>query len=156
MRAAVFAGVPDSYIDSGAATFTRMPSGMALARFAEGAATAFETAGVLVMLGGALVTLGLVLASRDRQNLQDMLLDFRRRFGRAMVLGLELLVAADILHTLATPGLREVIALASIVVIRTFLSWSLVVEIEGRWPWQPRPPPVVAAPGRTHTTPVTT
>ena len=64
---------------------------------------------------------------------------FRRVLGRAILLGLELLVAADIIKTVAvTPTLDSVVVLAIIVLIRTFLSWSLELEISGRWPWQKR------------------
>lgn len=57
--------------------------------------------------------------------------------GRAILLGLELLVAADIINTVAIdPTLESLAVLAGIVLIRTFLSLSLEVEIEGRWPWQ--------------------
>ena len=62
---------------------------------------------------------------------------FREGLGRALLLGLELLVAADIIRTVAvTPTIESVLVLALIVVIRTFLSWSLEVELNGRWPWQ--------------------
>ncbi|MFE5672364.1 DUF1622 domain-containing protein [Agromyces sp. NPDC056523] len=62
---------------------------------------------------------------------------FRRVLGRGILVGLELLVAADIIRTVAvTPTLESVAVLALIVLIRTFLSWSLAVEITGRWPWQ--------------------
>lgn len=62
---------------------------------------------------------------------------FRSRLGRAILLGLELLVAGDIIKTVAvTPTLYDVTVLGIIVVIRTFLSWSLDLEITGRWPWQ--------------------
>lgn len=62
---------------------------------------------------------------------------FRRFLGRSILLGLELLVAADIIRTVAiTPTLATVGVLAAIVVIRTFLSWTLELEITGRWPWQ--------------------
>ncbi|HRA68965.1 MAG TPA: DUF1622 domain-containing protein, partial [Caldilinea sp.] len=57
--------------------------------------------------------------------------------GKSLLLGLEVLVAADVIHTVAleaTP--QSVIVLGLLVLIRTFLSWALVVEIEGRWPWQ--------------------
>ena len=68
---------------------------------------------------------------------------FRRVLGRAILLGLELLVAADIIKTVAvTPTLDSVVVLAIIVLIRTFLSWSLELEISGRWPWQKRGAPV--------------
>ena len=62
---------------------------------------------------------------------------FRRFLGRSILLGLELLVAADIIRTVAvTPTFESVGVLALIVLIRTFLSWSLELEITGRWPWQ--------------------
>ncbi|WP_234050316.1 MULTISPECIES: DUF1622 domain-containing protein [unclassified Xanthobacter] len=61
----------------------------------------------------------------------------RSSLGMAILLGLELLVAADIISTVAIePSLESLAVLAGIVVIRTFLSFSLEVEIEGRWPWQ--------------------
>ena len=57
--------------------------------------------------------------------------------GQAILLGLEVLVAADIVRTVAsTPTLQGVSVLALVVAIRTFLSWSLALELEGRWPWQ--------------------
>ncbi len=62
--------------------------------------------------------------------------DYRRGLGQALLLGLELLVAADIIRTVAvTPTLDSVAVLAVIVLIRTFLSWSLEVEVNGRFPW---------------------
>jgi uncharacterized membrane protein len=68
--------------------------------------------------------------------------DYRSRVGRAILLGLEFLVAADIINTVAIePTLQSLGILAGIVLIRTFLSFSLEVEIEGRWPWQRALPP---------------
>ena len=65
---------------------------------------------------------------------------FRQQLGRSILLGLELLVAADIIRTVAvTPTLSSVSVLALIVLIRTFLSFSLELEITGRWPWQKAP-----------------
>jgi len=62
---------------------------------------------------------------------------YKRLLGRSLILALEILVAADVIRTvlldLTAQGLET---LASLVVIRTFLSWSLVVELEGHWPWQ--------------------
>jgi uncharacterized membrane protein len=64
---------------------------------------------------------------------------FRASLGRALLLGLEILVAADVVRTAAlAPDLRNFEALGVLVVVRTFLSWSIVVEVEGRWPWQRR------------------
>ncbi len=70
---------------------------------------------------------------------------YRQDVGRAILLGLEFLVAGDIISTVAvSPTFTSVGVLAGIVAIRTFLSFSLEVELEGRWPWQrarqPAPP----------------
>ncbi len=66
---------------------------------------------------------------------------FRARLGSGLLLGLEILVAADVIRTVAfEPTLESVAVLGLLVVIRTFLSWALVVEIEERWPWQARKP----------------
>jgi len=63
---------------------------------------------------------------------------YRERLGRSLLLGLEILVAADVVRTVALePTLRNILGLGLLVVIRTFLSWSIVLEIEGRWPWEP-------------------
>ena len=63
---------------------------------------------------------------------------FKHTLARALLLGLELLVAADIIDTVVLETtLDSVIVLGLLVLIRTFLSWSLIVEMEGRWPWQP-------------------
>ena len=60
---------------------------------------------------------------------------------RSLLLGLEILVAADVIRTVALdPTLQAVASLGLLVLVRTFLTWTLVVEEEGRWPWQPRGP----------------
>ena len=64
-------------------------------------------------------------------------LEYKHALGRALLLGLEILVAADVVRTVALePTLENIASLGLLVVVRTFLSWSLVVEIEGRWPWR--------------------
>lgn len=73
--------------------------------------------------------------------------------GRGLLLALEFLVAADVIQTVALdPSIQNVLTLAMLVVVRTFLSWSVVVEIEGNWPWNlsraPRPPEAGAPPLR--------
>jgi uncharacterized membrane protein len=69
---------------------------------------------------------------------------YREGLGSTLLLGLEFLVAADIIKTVAiTPTFRSVGILAIIVLIRTFLSWSLELELEGRWPWQRQEEPRV-------------
>jgi uncharacterized membrane protein len=66
--------------------------------------------------------------------------ELKVRLGKALLLGLEILVAADIVRTVALEAtLQSVLVLGLLVLIRTFLSWALVVEIEGRWPWTIRP-----------------
>jgi uncharacterized membrane protein len=64
---------------------------------------------------------------------------YKIRIGRSLLLGLEVVVAADIVKTIAVaPTFTSLGVLAGLVLIRTFLSWTLVLEIEGRWPWQHR------------------
>lgn len=63
--------------------------------------------------------------------------EYKHTLGEALLLGLEILVAADVIRTVALePTFENVAALGLLVVVRTFLGWALVVEIEGRWPWQ--------------------
>jgi uncharacterized membrane protein len=63
---------------------------------------------------------------------------YKLRLARSLLLGLEILVAADVIRTVAlNPNLAAIAALGVLVLIRTFLSWTLVLEVEGRWPWQP-------------------
>ena len=112
---------------------------------------AIETVGkVIDAVGVATIALGGVLAAgiavgRLLRRTPDTYRLFRSQLGRAILVGLELLVAADIIRTVAVePTLANVGVLAVIVVIRTFLSWSLELEISGRWPWQSGPKPVDA------------
>ena len=64
---------------------------------------------------------------------------YRHHLGKALLLGLELLVAADVIRTVTlAPTLYNIAVLGLLVLIRTFLSWAMSVEIEGRWPWQAR------------------
>ncbi|KFA87178.1 DUF1622 domain-containing protein [Archangium violaceum] len=97
----------------------------------------FEGAGVAVMVVGTLVSIVLVLAHYRRGGGEQAFRSFREKVGRAILLGLELLVAADIIRTVSEePTLRGVIVLGLIVLIRTFLSFTLAVELEGHWPWK--------------------
>lgn len=88
---------------------------------------------VLGLLGASVAVLWQVL--RGRSGAEAFAL-YRSNLGRAILLGLEFLVAADIISTVAIePTLQSLLILGGIVLIRTFLSFSLEVEIEGRWPW---------------------
>ncbi|MDR7385111.1 DUF1622 domain-containing protein [Promicromonospora iranensis] len=97
---------------------------------------AVDAAGVVaVVLGAVVATVFAVTRLARRQG--EVYGRYRRFLGRSILLGLELLVAADIIRTVAVaPTLESVGVLAGIVLIRTFLSWSLELEITGRWPWQ--------------------
>jgi len=64
--------------------------------------------------------------------------EYKQRVGKALLLGLELLLAADVVYTVTLDlTLSSIATLGLLVLVRTFLGWSLVVEIDGRWPWQP-------------------
>lgn len=115
---------------------------------------AIESVGkVIDAVGVATIALGAALAAgiavgRLMRRTPDTYRVFRGQLGRAILVGLELLVAADIIRTVAvTPTMQSVGVLAGIVVIRTFLSWSLELEISGRWPWQGGPKAPVRADG---------
>ena len=98
-----------------------------------------EAAGLAaIVIGAAYATVRFVLGLRRRDDDErHPLACYRSNLGRAILLGLEFLVAADIVHTVAIePTLDSLAVLAGIVLIRTFLSFSLEVELEGRWPWQ--------------------
>jgi uncharacterized membrane protein len=103
-----------------------------------GIATALETAGVTVIVVGAFGTTVLFLwRSFQQGGFNAAFTQFRRSFGKAILLGLEFLVAADIVGTVAIgPTLQDLSVLGLLVLIRTFLSFSLEMEITGRWPWQ--------------------
>jgi uncharacterized membrane protein len=103
-----------------------------------GIARGVEAAGVAIIVGGASwATVLFVGELARRARFGAAYADYRRDLGRAILLGLELLVAGDIIRTVAVdPTLNSVVVLGLIVLIRTFLSFSLEVEINGRWPWQ--------------------
>ncbi len=97
---------------------------------------AFDAIGVVVIAGGVIVAARHLVAGIWTSHAMDIR-RFRQDFGAAIVLGLEFLVAGDIIRTVVvSPTLENVAVLAIIVLIRTVLSMALQVEIEGRWPWQ--------------------
>jgi uncharacterized membrane protein len=88
---------------------------------------------VLGIVGATILVLWQVLRGRSGSDAFSL---YRSNLGRAILLGLEFLVAADIINTVAIePTLQSLAVLGGIILIRTFLSFSLEVEIEGRWPW---------------------
>lgn len=107
----------------------------------ESVGKAVDVAGVVaIVLGIAVSSVIAAVALLQRGPEQtDIYHRYRRWLGRSILLGLELLVAADIIRTVAVaPTFQSVGVLALIVLIRTFLSFSLELEITGRWPWQKR------------------
>jgi len=100
----------------------------------------------LDLVGVGLIAIGLVISFARFAGIVfapaaggDTYRQLRQDIGRAILLGLEVLVAADIIRTVAvTPTLESVAVLGAIVVIRTFLSMSLQLEVDGRLPWQAR------------------
>ena len=100
--------------------------------------TAFELAGVGVLAIGSVIAVVRSLVSLI--SLRDGPVAYRHLrlyLGRSIMIGLELLIAADIIHSVAVdPTPATVGVLGLIVLVRTFLSWSLDVEINGEWPWQ--------------------
>jgi uncharacterized membrane protein len=103
---------------------------------------AVDTAGVLVIgVGFAVATVVFVYRYWRRGSADGLYRPYRQNIGRAILLGLEFLVGGDIIRTVAvSPTFASVGVLGLIVVIRTFLSFSLEVELDGRWPWQAKSP----------------
>jgi uncharacterized membrane protein len=98
-----------------------------------------DAAGVAIMFVGAAAAAGTATIRLTRHEIATYR-RFRQQLGQAILLGLELLVAGDIVRTVAAePSLTSIAVLAGIVLIRTFLSFSLEVELTGRWPWQGQP-----------------
>ena len=103
-----------------------------IAMLAEG----IEALAVLVIVGG--IVYGIVrYFLHTRLKVDGAYKRFKDRIGNSLLLGVEFLVAADIIRTVAlNPTLQSVAVLGVLVLIRTFLSWALFVEVEGTWPWQ--------------------
>jgi uncharacterized membrane protein len=100
-------------------------------------AKVIEAVGVLVILSGILWSGISYLRSGKNDRETSAFSYFRKSLGRSTLLGLEFLVAADIIHTVATtPTFRSLGVLGLLIVIRTFLSIEIEMELEGRWPWQ--------------------
>jgi uncharacterized membrane protein len=119
---------------------TSTAGGETITEWIELAALAIELIAVAIIAGAIIYAISLYLfQSILRPDKEGQYQQLKVRLGKALLLGLEILVAADIIRTVALEAtLESVIVLGLLVLIRTFLSWALVVEIEGRWPWQPR------------------
>ena len=98
----------------------------------------FDFVGVVVLVIGTVLAFGMYIKTLARRSDASVAYrDLRRDLGKAILVGLELLVAADIIRSVALdPTFVTIGVLGLIVVVRTFLSWSLELEVNGRWPWQ--------------------
>ncbi|MHA7222863.1 DUF1622 domain-containing protein [Arthrobacter sp. RHLT1-20] len=119
---------------------------MELQEIIEAAGRYMDMAGVAIMVIGAVVSIPMAMRGFQPRGQTagsqplSVYRSYRQLLGRSILLGLELLVAADIIRTVAVaPTYESVGVLAIIVLIRTFLSFSLELEITGRWPWQQQP-----------------
>lgn len=111
---------------------------MSVREFIEYGGVAVEIGGVLLIVGGVVFATWRWIFSRGVEG-SVRYQRYREDLGRAILVGLEVLVAADIVRSVALdPTLAGVSVLALLVAVRTFLSWSLSVELEGEWPWQRR------------------
>ncbi|MGD8245293.1 MAG: DUF1622 domain-containing protein [Anaerolineae bacterium] len=101
-------------------------------------AKGIEVVGIGIIVLGAILASGAFVREWIRgREFPKTYRRYRERLGQAILLGLEFLVAADIIGTVAVnPTFRNVGILGAVVAIRTFLSFALEVEIQGRWPWQ--------------------
>ena len=111
---------------------------MGLAETMEQVARGVEVIGIVTLVVGMVIAIAragvILVGSQDAEQAYRVV---RTVFGRSILLGLEFLVAADIIRTVAVePSLENVAVLGVIVLIRTFLSFSLEVEIDGTWPWR--------------------
>ena len=108
--------------------------------YIEYSARSLEILGIVTIIAGTILALGKFLFGTQIVKPRSYKI-LRQELGKAILLGLEILVAGDIIATVVTePTLERVIILAIIVLIRTFLSLSIQVEIEGKLPWQRETP----------------
>jgi uncharacterized membrane protein len=120
------------------------PTGERILEWIEVAALAIEILAVGIIVVAIFYAMGRygvqAIARPDDRDIKGRYRQLKTSLGRTLLLGLEILVAADIVRTVALDSTLEAVGiLGLLVLIRTFLSWSLIVEIEGRWPWQPEP-----------------
>lgn len=107
-----------------------------------------ELAGVAILIVGGLYSLGGFAQDIIRGASETAYDDLRRKLGGSILVGLEVLVGADIIRTIAvSPSFTSVGVLGLVVVVRTFLSFSLEAELDGQWPWHRKEHEVAGAVG---------
>jgi uncharacterized membrane protein len=108
------------------------------AAFAQDAGKLLDAVGVVVILAGALLsTLAVIISFFRRKGIHNLYRNYRHNLARSILIGLEFLVAGDIIRSVAgNLSLDSVLILAIIVAIRSLLGMEFEMEIEGHWPWQ--------------------
>ena len=116
-----------------------IPTTDTISELAHLASSTLEFVAILVIISSLVIAGGRAVKWFAKSQSATGYTAFKETFGRGLLLGLEILVAADLLWTVAVePTWENLGALGVLVLIRTFLSWSLEVELEGYWPWQRR------------------
>ena len=106
-------------------------------QIAQSVLESIEIVAIAVFAAGVLAAGAAAVRTVALQSPDSGVVVFKRRIASGLLLGLDLLIAADVIRTVTLePTLDNVAALGLLVFVRTFLSWSLVLETEGRWPWQ--------------------
>ena len=99
---------------------------------------AVETVGVVIIIIGSIMASIRAVGQLSNGSKADLYRRYRREIGQAMLLGLEFLVAGDIIRTVVVASsIADVASLGLVVLIRTVLVFTIHLEVEGRWPWQP-------------------
>ena len=99
-----------------------------------------EVLAIAVIAIGVASSIGAGLVQWYRNDAEAGFEAFKRLIARGLLIGLDLLIAADVIKTVTLEGtLESALVLGLLVLIRTFLSWTLVVEVEGTWPWRRAP-----------------
>jgi uncharacterized membrane protein len=111
-----------------------------ITRLFESTAHVIEIVGVSVLVMGFLICLGRYLRHYSHMDNFDLVKEFKSGLGRAVLIGLEILVAASIIKTATVkPTLVSVGLLGGMIAVRTILGWTTTLEIDGHWPWQSLP-----------------
>lgn len=111
-----------------------------LVRLFEITAATIELLGVSVLVAGFLISVGRYLKHYRHMDRPALVREFKRGLGRTVLVGLEILVAATIVKTVTVKAtLFSIGLLAGMIAVRTILSWTMVLEMDGHWPWQSEP-----------------
>jgi uncharacterized membrane protein len=117
-----------------------------LVRILEATTSVIELSGVSALVLGFLINVGSYLRHYRHMAKPDLAKKFKRGLGRTVIIGLEILVAATIVKTVTNEEtLRSIGLLAGMIAVRTIISWTMVLEMNGRWPWQSAHRPGVEA-----------